>query len=115
MFLIEAVLCLPSLPHFILPFRSVPKSEYDLSDDPGCETVFPKEIGCEESDQRKKLSAPSHTHAPKPAPRSTPPPERVKTQAYLLPELPPCGDTHMSIPAVSDDGVIHVMTLQAGM
>ncbi|KAF4086779.1 hypothetical protein AMELA_G00088320 [Ameiurus melas] len=90
--------------------KPAPESGSDLSDDLGCtlgETLNP-----EESCQSNKLPAPSLT-PPKPAPRITPPPERVRTQAYLPPELPPCGDTLMSVPAVSDDGVIHVMTLQA--
>lgn len=118
MFEIEVVLSLLSLSHFSLSFRPAPKSGSDLSEDPSCaldETVSLEETACEESGQRNKLSAPSHTPLPRPAPRITPPPEGVRTQAYLPPELPPCGDTRMSIPAVSDDGVIHVMTLQAGM
>ncbi|XP_053090427.1 RING finger protein 17 isoform X2 [Pangasianodon hypophthalmus] len=97
--------------------KPAPKSESDLCDNVGCalgETVpLEEETACEESGQRSKSSAPSHTPSPKPAPRITPPPERVRTQAYLPTELPPCGDTRMSISAVSDDGVIHVMTLQA--
>ncbi|XP_036430958.1 RING finger protein 17 [Colossoma macropomum] len=56
---------------------------------------------------------PSRSCPPRPAPRTAPPPERVKTQAYLPPELPPCGHTRMSISAVSDDGVIFAMTPQA--
>ncbi|XP_017324761.1 RING finger protein 17 isoform X1 [Ictalurus punctatus] len=92
--------------------KPAPESGSDLSDDLGCalgETLNLEETACEES---TKLSAPSLT-PPKPAPRITPPPERVRTQAYLPPELPPCGDTLVSVPAVSDDGVIHIMTLQA--
>ncbi|KAK3543926.1 hypothetical protein QTP70_031835 [Hemibagrus guttatus] len=77
------------------------------------ETVSLKETSFEESDQKNKLPTPSRTPLPKPAPRTTPPPERVRTQAYLPPELPPIGDMCMSVSAVSDDGVIHVMTLQA--
>lgn len=110
----ETVRSLLSFLHFNLSFRPAPESGSDLSDDLGCalgETLHLEETACEES---TKLSAPSLT-PPKPAPRITPPPERVRTQAYLPPELPPCGDTLVSVPAVSDDGVIHIMTLQAGM
>lgn len=106
------------LSHFSLSFRPAPKSGSDLSDDPSCaldETVSLEETAREENSQNNKLSAPFHTPLPIPAPRIMPSPERVRTQAYLPPELPPCGDACMSIPAVSDDGVIHVMTLQAGM
>ncbi|KAI5628523.1 RING finger protein 17, partial [Silurus asotus] len=67
----------------------------------------------EECKKSNTSSAPSRTHAPKPAPRRTPPPENVSTQAYLPPELPPCGDIHMSVSAVSDDGVVYAMTLNA--
>ncbi|TSO88057.1 UDP-glucose:glycoprotein glucosyltransferase 2 [Bagarius yarrelli] len=63
--------------------------------------------------QKIKLPAPYFTSLPKPAPRTSPPPQRVKTQAYLPPELPPCGHACMNISAVSDNGVIHIMTLQA--
>ncbi|XP_076857432.1 RING finger protein 17 isoform X2 [Brachyhypopomus gauderio] len=65
------------------------------------------DVACGESHR------PPCTSPPKPAPRTTPPPERVQTQAYLPPELPPHGLTRMSVCAVSDDGVIYVMTPQA--
>ncbi|KAG7331453.1 hypothetical protein KOW79_005422 [Hemibagrus wyckioides] len=96
--------------------KPTPKSGSDLFDDLGCaldETVSLEETSCEESNQKNKSPSPSCSPLPKPAPRITPPPERVRTQAYLPPELPPIGDMCMSVSAVSDDGVIHVMTLQA--
>lgn len=107
-----------SLPHFSLSFRPIPKSGSDLFDDLGCaidETVSLEETSCAESNRKNKSPSSSCSTLPKPAPRITPPPERVRTQAYLPPELPPIGDMCMSVSAVSDDGVIHVMTLQAGM
>lgn len=91
-----------------LSFRPAPESGSDSCDDPD------RASGEDPCGQRNKLLTPSRTPLPKPAPRITPPPERVKTQAYLPPELPPCGDMRASVPAVSDDGVIHIMTLQAG-
>ncbi|KAF7709854.1 hypothetical protein HF521_016704 [Silurus meridionalis] len=86
-------------------------AEPDTSDDLGCSSSGIASL--EECKESNTSSAPSHTHAPKPAPRRTPPPENVSTQAYLPPELPPCGDIHMSVSAVSDDGVIYAMTLNA--
>ncbi|XP_072541367.1 RING finger protein 17 [Salminus brasiliensis] len=62
---------------------------------------------------QNETPVPSRSCPPRPAPRTTPPPEKVKTQAYQPPELPPCGHTRMSISAVSDDGVIYAMTPQA--
>uniref|UniRef100_W5KUQ3 Ring finger protein 17 n=1 Tax=Astyanax mexicanus TaxID=7994 RepID=W5KUQ3_ASTMX len=59
------------------------------------------------------LALRERTVSPRPAPLTTPSPEKVKTQAYLPPEFPPCGHTRMSISAVSDDGVIYAMTPQA--
>ncbi|KAK2850477.1 hypothetical protein Q7C36_009260 [Tachysurus vachellii] len=79
-------------------------------------TVSLEQTECEDAKkigQENKSLTPPRSHLPKPAPRTTPPPARVRTQAYLPPELPPCGDSCMSVSAVSDDGVIHVMTLQA--
>uniref|UniRef100_A0A3B4DBK2 Ring finger protein 17 n=1 Tax=Pygocentrus nattereri TaxID=42514 RepID=A0A3B4DBK2_PYGNA len=68
---------------------------------------------CEEGGVTNETPTPSYSCPPRPAPRTAPPPERVKTQAYLPPELPPCGHTLMSISAVSDDGVIYAMTPQS--
>ncbi|KAI4883302.1 hypothetical protein NFI96_024399 [Prochilodus magdalenae] len=68
---------------------------------------------CEESSVKNESPTSSLSYPPTPAPRTTPPPERVKTQAYLPPELPPCGHTKVTISAVSDDGVIYAMTSQA--
>ncbi|XP_066515658.1 RING finger protein 17-like isoform X2 [Hoplias malabaricus] len=70
-------------------------------------------LALEESGLKNETQIPSCSSRPKPAPRTTPPPERVKTQAYLPPELPPCGHTRMSISAISDNGVIYAMTPQA--
>ncbi|XP_062861401.1 RING finger protein 17 isoform X2 [Trichomycterus rosablanca] len=63
--------------------------------------------------EKNDSPTPSCSCPPKPAPRITPPPERVKTQAYMPPEFPLCGHTCMSISAVSDDGIIYTMTPQA--
>lgn len=103
----RSICSLRPLPHFSLSFR--PKS--------GSATVSLEQTACEDAKkigQENNQPTPPHSLLPKPAPRTNPPPARVRTQAYLPPELPPCGDSCMSVSAVSDDGVIHVMTLQAG-
>uniref|UniRef100_A0A3B1K7L3 Ring finger protein 17 n=1 Tax=Astyanax mexicanus TaxID=7994 RepID=A0A3B1K7L3_ASTMX len=69
------------------------------------------EAVCEKSSVKNET--PLCSYSPRPAPLTTPSPEKVKTQAYLPPEFPPCGHTRMSISAVSDDGVIYAMTPQA--
>ncbi|KAK6309769.1 hypothetical protein J4Q44_G00196500 [Coregonus suidteri] len=51
---------------------------------------------------------------PKPAPRTNPSPEKVKTHAYCPPELPHCGRTQMTISAIGEDGLIYAMTHHAG-
>ncbi|KAG9271211.1 RING finger protein 17 [Astyanax mexicanus] len=70
-----------------------------------------EEAVCEKSSVKNET--PLCSYSPRPAPLTTPSPEKVKTQAYLPPEFPPCGHTRMSISAVSDDGVIYAMTPQA--
>ncbi|CAB1328832.1 unnamed protein product [Coregonus sp. 'balchen'] len=50
---------------------------------------------------------------PKPAPRTNPSPEKVKTHAYCPPELPHCGRTQMTISAIGEDGLIYAMTHHA--
>ncbi|KAM9486561.1 RING finger protein 17 isoform 2-T2 [Clarias gariepinus] len=92
-----------------LSCRPTPRSGSDLSEAQD-ESASPEETACEERDQVNKPSAAS---VPRPAPRISPPPERVSTRAYLPPELPPFGESRMIVLAVSDDGVIHAMTLQA--
>ncbi|KAL7866157.1 hypothetical protein SRHO_G00114040 [Serrasalmus rhombeus] len=72
-----------------------------------------EESVCEEGGVTNETPTLSYSCPPRPAPRTAPPPERVRTQAYLPPELPPCGHTLMSISAVSDDGVIYAMTPQS--
>lgn len=94
-----------------LPFRPAPESGTDHPGRASGGTGIPEDA---EREERNNSTAPRHTAAPKPAPRITPPPERVRTQAYLPPELPPLGDARVSVPTVSDDGIIYVMTPQAG-
>ncbi|KAL0963607.1 hypothetical protein UPYG_G00308540 [Umbra pygmaea] len=56
---------------------------------------------------------PLNTVPPMPAPRTNPPPEKVKTQAYCPPELPHCGRIQMTVSAIGDDGVIYARTHHA--
>ncbi|KAM6970584.1 RING finger protein 17 [Aplochiton taeniatus] len=49
----------------------------------------------------------------KPAPRTNPALEKVKTQPYSPPELPSLGWGKMTISAIGDDGIVYGMTRQA--
>ncbi|XP_077073070.1 RING finger protein 17 isoform X4 [Siphateles boraxobius] len=77
------------------------------------ETVFSGEcVLSEEVPGPQRKVSPSQT-PPTSTPRFNSPPERVQTRSYPPPELPPCGNTLMSISAVSEQGVIYAMTHQA--
>uniref|UniRef100_A0A8C1DMD7 Ring finger protein 17 n=1 Tax=Cyprinus carpio carpio TaxID=630221 RepID=A0A8C1DMD7_CYPCA len=77
------------------------------------ETVFSEEcVLSEKIPEPQRIISPPQT-PPTPTPRINPPPERVQTNSYLPPELPPCGNTLMSISAISEQGVIYAMTYQA--
>nr|XP_057938997.1 RING finger protein 17 isoform X3 [Doryrhamphus excisus] len=50
---------------------------------------------------------------PKPTPRTSRPTEKVKTDLYKPPELPPLGLSHMIVSAVKEDGLIYARTQNA--
>lgn len=86
---------------------------YDCRDASTSQNACPEECVLSKNTESQQTKTPPQI-PPTPAPRFNPPPERVKTQAYPPPDLPPCGHTLMSISAISEQGVIYAMTHEAG-